>query len=704
MIFDPSNKRFEPPYPEVPVIENRVPHPEYDVRIDENKTGFAVVRKIDQQIIFDAQDVGALIFADQFLQLSALLPSKFIYGLGEHRADLLLNTNWQRFSMFNHDHVPEENTNLYGSHPFYLIMEKSGKSHGVFLLNSNAMGHQPFGYKTLNHTKEVWSRTREAGIPLDVQWNDLDYMNISNDFTYDKVNYKGLPEFVDELHKLGMHYVPLIDPGVSASEKPGTYPPFDEGIEMDIFIKNSSGKPFIGKVWNRVSTVWPDFTHPRSVDYWLQQLKNFHQEIAFDGAWIDMNEPSNFWSGSVDGCPNNHLEHPPYFPLGIHGGKLYFNTVCMSSSQFAGRHYDVHNLYGYTEAIVTRFALAVIREKRPFVISRSTFAGHGQLGGHWSGDIFSTWYDMKKTIPQLLNFNIFGVPLMGADICGFNGNTTAALCQRWSQLGAFYPFSRNHNTDDGIPQDPVALGPEVVESARKALLIRYSMLPYLYTLFWKAHVDGTLVARPLFFEFPDDENTYGIDQQFMWGSALMIIPVLEEGKTQVTAYLPDALWYDYYTLSLIKNNSSKVTFPAPLDTIPLLIKGGNIIPTQTPNTTTTESRKNDFQLLVALDKDGHAYGSLYWDDGDSMDPVGGQGYNFLNFTLVNSHLNSTVVKHGYEDKVLLASITVLGVQTPVKSVFVNQNYSHFTYDTINKFLKVENLNLPLFKNFTIYWE
>nr|CAD7408168.1 unnamed protein product [Timema poppensis] len=100
----------------------------------------------------------------------------------------------------------------------------------------------------------------------------------------------------------------------------------------------------------------------------------------------------------------------------------------------------------------------------------------------------------------MLNFNMFGIPLVGADICGFNGNTTPALCQRWSELGAFYPFSRNHNSEENIPQDPVALGPAVVQAARKSLLTRYSLLPFLYTLFWRAHVDGTTVARPLFFQ------------------------------------------------------------------------------------------------------------------------------------------------------------------------------------------------------------
>ena len=166
--------------------------------------------------------------------------------------------------------------------------------------------------------------------------------------------------------------------------------------------------------------------------------------------------------------------------------------------------------------------------------------------------------------------------MVGADICGFNGNTTAALCQRWMELGAFYPFARNHNTDDAIDQDPVALGPAVVEASRKALTARYRLLPFLYTLFWHAHVEGTPVARPLFMEFPLDRQTLSIDTQFLWGSALMIVPVLTEATDKVEAYLPGGLWYDFYDLQLASKGNRWTVLAAPLDTIPLLLRGKTV--------------------------------------------------------------------------------------------------------------------------------
>ncbi|XP_065342512.1 lysosomal alpha-glucosidase-like [Cloeon dipterum] len=758
-IYDPYHQRFEPPYPEVPKVKGKASKRDYDVVIDPAKFGFKIVRKKTNCTIFDTASTEGFTFANQFIQISSLLPTHLIYGLGEHRSTLRLSTHWERFTLFTHDSVPQERTNLYGSHPFYLMLEESGKSHGVFLLNSNAMdvilqpapaitfrtiggildfffflGPNPadvisqytevigrpymppywglgyhqcrFGYKTLAKTKEVLQRTIDAGIPIDTQWNDLDYMQRGNDFTWDSELFAKLPEFVDDLHKAGRHYVPLIDAGIASGEPKGSYAPYDRGMELDIFVKNQSGLPFVGKVWNKYATVWPDFTNPNTVDYWLNELGRLHSLLKFDGAWIDMNEPSNFYDGQKDGCPDNQWENPPYLPA-VQGGKLSYKTMCMSAIQFAGMHYDVHNLFGYTESIVTSFAMAEIRERRPFVISRSTFAGQGHFAGHWSGDVASTWYDMRKTLPQLLSFSMFGVPLMGADICGFNGNTTAALCQRWVQLGAFYPFSRNHNTDDGIDQDPVSLGPEVAESARVALKIRYSLLPYLYGLFWQATISGTTVARPLFFEYPHDTQTHDIDEQFLWGSAIMFVPVLDEGKTTVSAYLPKGSWYDFYNLQLLQADVGTGEWrqlQAPLGIIPILLRGGNVIPMQAANLTTTDSRKNPVELLVVPDVEGSASGIFYWDDGDSLNTFVEGHYSLANFTSGWGWFQSTPQWWGYQEKLTLGKVTFLDVASNVTSVTLNGKAAAFTCVLESKLLIVHDINIALSYPISIHWK
>jgi alpha-glucosidase (family GH31 glycosyl hydrolase) len=206
-------------------------------------------------------------------------------------------------------------------------------------------------------------------------------------------------------------------------------------------------------------------------------------------------------------------------------------------------------------------------DKRGIVLTRSTFIGVGQWAAHWLGDNYSNWGNLRQSIIGLMAFNTFGVPYSGADICGFGGDdVTEELCTRWQQLGAFYPFSRNHNAIGKKEQDPGIWGELSKQSTRDALNIRYTLLPYLYTLFYQHINMGHTVARALWHEFPTDQVALGIDRQFMWGSGLLITPVLDEGTVSVNGYFPlTARWYSYYdgreiiggNLAIVVNNGSQ---------------------------------------------------------------------------------------------------------------------------------------------------
>ncbi|XP_043284600.1 lysosomal alpha-glucosidase-like isoform X2 [Venturia canescens] len=758
-IVDALDKRYEPHIPiERESLPGNTANLKYSIEKSSRAPGFSIKSTSDDTVLLDSSIGGGFIFADQFLQISFRLnEGSVVYGLGEHRNRLRLSTKWQSQTFFNKDQPPTENANLYGSHPFALVMAKPGQYFGLLFLNSNAMdvilqptpaityrsiggifdfysfmGPSPsqvieqysrvigkpfmppywslgfhlcrFGYGTLDETIRVWNRTRAAGIPFDTQWNDLDYMKENNDFTYNTDKFGKLPEFVEHLHEIGMHYVPLIDAAISGSEANGSYRPYDEGIRRDIFIKEANSTlPFKGKVWNTRSSVWPDFTNPAALDYWHDMMNDMWRMFPYDGAWIDMNEPSNFYNGKINGCENNDRDNPIYVPRVV-GDVLATKTLCMNAQHYLGSHYNIHNTYGTSEAVATNRALTKIRGLRPFVISRSTWVGHGFYAGHWSGDIYSSWHDMKMSVAQLLNFGFFQIPMMGADICGFDGNTTEALCNRWSQLGAFYPFSRNHNSDDTIEQDPVAMGQLVVESTRKALTVRYRLLPHLYTLFFRAHAFGETVARPLFFEFSNDSATWDLDTQFLWGNSLMIVPVLEEGATRVTAYVPKGTWYDFYEKKRILSRGENYTLEAPLDTIPLLVRGGYILPAQTPSKTTTESRENPFELLIASDDLGLAEGELYWDDGDSLDATEKKNYRWLRFNLVNRTVSCIQAKPGkYAGKMTLGKVEVLGVVEPVTEVFVNDKKTRFIYDEARSYLTVQDLEVDLAHKMRLSW-
>jgi len=192
------------------------------------------------------------------------------------------------------------------------------------------------------------------------------------------------------------------------------------------------------------------------------------------------------------------------------------------------------------------------------------------------------------------------------------------MCQRWVELGAFYPFSRSHNGKGWLPQDPAAFDGQIIESSRAALNVRYTLLPYLYTLLADHVVNGGTVFRALWFEFPQDPATHGIDRQFMWGSGLLVTPVLDEGMTSVTGYFPDARFYSYYDGAEVSTKKGSVTLDAPLEFIPVHVRGGVIIPTQNPAVNTELSRQNPLGLIVPLDENSSASGTLYYDAGDNL--------------------------------------------------------------------------------------
>ncbi|XP_068764111.1 lysosomal alpha-glucosidase-like isoform X5 [Struthio camelus] len=713
-ITDAANPRYEVPL-EVPQAMKRAENPIYSVEFSRDPFGVLLRRRATGTVLLNTT-VAPLIFADQFLQISTALPSPFLYGLGEHRSNLLHSLNWSTLTLWARDVSPMESFNLYGAHPFYLVMEQGGDAHGVFLLNSNAMevalqpapaltwrtiggvldfyiflGPDPnmviqqyqqvigfpampplwglgfhlcrWGYGSSNETWQTVKAMRNYQIPQDAQWNDIDYMDGYRDFTFDPEKFASLPSLVEDLHKHGQRYVMILDPGISSTNPHGSYWPFDEGLRRGLFINTTQGQPLIGQ---------------------------------------DMNEPSNFMDGSEDGCPPGDLDNPPYVPA-VLGDSLSAKTVCASAKQSASVHYNLHNLYGLMEAKATASALVQIRGKRPLVISRSTFPSQGRYSGHWLGDNQSQWKDMYFSIPGLLSFSLFGIPLVGADICGFSGSTSEELCTRWMQLGAFYPFARNHNTQNEKAQDPTVFSPAARTAMKDVLLTRYSLLPFLYTLFHRAHLQGDTVARPLFFEFPQDVTTYGIDRQFLWGRSLLVTPVLEPGADSVMGYFPRGVWYDFYTGSSVNSSGEMLKMLAPLDHLNLHVREGAILPTQKPGITSEASRGNPLRLIVALSQSATAWGDLFWDDGESLDTFERGSYSYLVFNVTQNIFTSTVLHASAEATyVTIDTLSIFGVREPPSKVILNGQEKPFSY-LDNQVLTVSGLGLGLSQGFSLRW-
>lgn len=754
-IEDNSRERWEPPLELGPA--GKVTS-DFKVTLRRRPFGLTVQRRFRGQILFDSASMAApLIFADQFLQISTRLATTNVYGIGEQRRNFThdLRTGWERIALWTRDEAPTPKLNLYGVHNFMLGLFPDGSAYGLFLLNSNAqevmtqptpaltyrtiggildffvfngpspsdviqqyyslIGHpmmppywalgfqlSRWGYGSLDVVKKTLQRNLAANIPLDVQWNDIDYMSKYRDWTYDQTSYKGLPDFIAQLHAKNMRYVIIIDPGIS-SQYPGQYPPYDDGLAKGVFIMKADGSgPIIGNVWPG-DTAYPDFTATATSDWWCKLASDFHKTVPYDGLWIDMNEPSSFVAGSKEGCPGGSpLDNPPYIP-GVLDHSLQAKTICPSAKQNLSTHYNLHSMYGYFEAKVTNPILQrILPGKRVFLLTRSSFAGSGRYTFHWTGDNSAKWEDMYYSIGQILNFNMFGIPMVGADVCGFIGNTTEELCVRWMQLGAFYPFMRNHNTLGAREQDPAVWSGPAQAAMRSALQLRYSLLPYLYTQLFYATSNGTAVARPLFFEFSKEPATAGIDRQFLLGPALLVSPVLEPGATAVNAYLPKGRWCDIVTGASVRGQGAFKQLPAPLERINAHLRAGSIVPAKPdPVANTAAQRGQPYQLRACLDDQGRAEGALYADDGDSPLDTGASSH--IVFAAAISQLWTRPFTSGFGG-LSLGSLWVSGIQHGAPTnVTVNGKLAKFTYDTQNALLRVQGLSESLLKPVLVKW-
>ncbi|KAI0859720.1 glycoside hydrolase family 31 protein [Xylaria cubensis] len=580
-----------------------------------------------------------------------------------------------------------------------------------------------WGYQNWSVVQDVVDNFAKNEIPLETIWNDIDYMNAYRDFENDPVRYpydKGV-EFLDALHENNQHYIPIIDAGIYVP-MPGNqsdeYLSFDRGLQQNAFVSNPDGSLYVGQVWPGYCT-WADwigalFGESTTNQWWISEVTEYHKKIPFDGIWIDMNEVSSFCLGScgssdryygntgpefsreLAATDTRNVEFPPYAINNYHG-ELGGKTMSPNATHSDGTlQYDFRNVEGHLYLNATYYALLnIFPTKRPFIIGRSTFAGSGKHAGHWGGDNYSNWPYLYFSIPQALSFSLYGMPMFGVDTCGFTGNATEELCNRWMQLSAFFPFYRNHNEIHGTSQEPY-LWPSVIEASKKAMEIRYALLPYIYTTFYLSHSTGSTTMRAIAWEFPDEPWLAEADRQFLLGSSLLVTPVLEEGATTVDGVFPGVgsgtIWYDWYTQTRITDVEAgqNVTIEAPLGHIPLYVRGGSAIPMHEAGLTTTAVRASPWSLLVALDTKGEAKGEVYIDDGESVNP---EATAWVDFSVSKSALTAKL-SGDYKDENPLGYVTILGIEGDVSEVAFGETKldgESWHYDPATKVLKVDKL-------------
>ncbi|MEV7657688.1 glycoside hydrolase family 31 protein [Streptomyces anulatus] len=415
--------------------------------------------------------------------------------------------------------------------------------------------HARWGFGSEEEVRRVVDGYRERGLPLSALHLDIDHYDAHRVFTVDRARFPALPALAKELREDGVRLVSIVDPAVKA--EPGDAV-FDGGAavgERGAYVRDARGRVVVGEVWPGAS-VYPDFTDPLVRDWW-GSLYEERLAQGFSGVWHDMNEPVSFAAFGDPSLPRS--------------ARHVLEGV-------GGDHREAHNVYALAMARAGYEGLLRFRpEERPFLFSRSGWAGMQRYGGTWSGDVSTGWPGLRASLSLVVGLGLCGVPYSGPDVGGFDGFPSPELYLRWFQLGAYLPLFRTHAAIDAGRREPWEFGPEVLEHARAALVERERLRPYFVTLSQVARMTGAPYVRPMWWGAPGDRALRECEDAFLLGDALLVAPVLEAGTRRRAVRLPRGRWYDTAT-GRAYEGPGRVQVDAPLSRVPVLARAGAVVP------------------------------------------------------------------------------------------------------------------------------
>lgn len=549
-----------------------------------------------------------------------------------------------------------------------------------------ALGHHQcrYTYKDESDVKQVDAGFDAHNIPCDVIWLDIDHTEGKRYFTWDKTKFPAPREMQEYLRTKDRKLVVIIDPHIKVDKN---YSIYCEANSKKYFVMDKDGEEYQGSCWPGISA-YLDFTNPVVRNWYadkhgLDQYKD-STDILF--VWNDMNEPAVF------GAPELTMPKDA-----VHAG--------------GWEHREMHNLYGFYQQRAT--AEGLIRrsggKERPFVLTRSFFAGSQRYGAVWTGDNVADWGYLKISIPMLLNLSITGISFCGADVGGFVQNPDPELLVRWYQAGAYQPFLRNHSNTDTKRREPWLFGEENTRIIRESIHERYTLLPFWYTLFYMAHTKAEPVIRPLWVEFPEETNTFAIDDEYLIGEALLVHPVTEAGVTEVSVLLPGKgeVWYHLETLQRFNGDQILLT-SVTLDNIPVYQRGGTIIPRKTSvGRSTKHMETTSYSLHVALSSEKTATGKLFIDDGHSFNYQSKNQFLLRKFSVKDNTFSAVCAdeRGWYCTECLVEKIHIVGAGQPYCVTTLGPDMQEipvqFNYNVEKCLLIIENLQFNVGCDWTL---
>ena len=465
-----------------------------------------------------------------------------------------------------------------------------------------AMGNiaSRMGYHDQAEVKYVVDRFRRDSIPLDgiildLYWFGKTVQGTMGNLDWDKDNFNGPDEMLAHNKKNGVKTVLITEPFILTTSSK-----WKDAVKADVLAKTKEGKPFTYDFYFGNTGLIDIFKPEAKTWFWDIYKKLINQGV--DGWWGDLGEPE------------------------VHPKELQHST---------GSADEVHNIYGLEWAkLVYDGYKKDFPEQRPFILMRSAYSGAQRYGMiPWSGDVNRTWGGLYGQTEISLQMGMQGIPYMHSDLGGFAGNyEDDELYTRWLQYGVFQPIYRPHAQED-VPSEPIFKSLETKELAKKAIELRYQLIPYNYTLVYENSVSGQPLMKPLFFEDSSNKELLNVASTYFWGKNFLVSPVVEKGLKTQKVHFPNASnWFNFYTDQEIKGGQVVDVDTKP-EYIPTYVRGGSFIPMAKLVQTTDDYSLDEFEVHYFFDqtvKQSSDY--IYNDDGKTPDAFKKGMFEKINFS------------------------------------------------------------------------
>ncbi len=443
-----------------------------------------------------------------------------------------------------------------------------------------------FGYRSQDEVLDAAKKFRDLDVPvdaiiIDLYWFGKTVQGTMGNLAFDRDSFPEPRQMIEQLEEMGVKTVLITEPFIlTTSDR------WDEAVENEVLATDTLGNPatydfFFG------NTGLIDIVKPEARN-WFWDIYDDLIQLGVHGWWGDLGEPE---------VHPEHLQH------------------------YTGTANEIHNIYGHEWARLLHEGYEKhYPDKRLFNLMRAGYSGSQRFGMiPWTGDVARSWGGLQPQPEISLQMGLQGLAYMHSDLGGFAGNLVDdELYVRWMQYGVFQPVYRPHAQEE-VPSEPVFRSREALDLSRKAIELRYRLMPYIYTAAFQNSTAGLPFMRPLFYEEPGNHEIYKVAGTYLFGDDILVAPVMHPGAEEQPVWFPGrSSWYDFYTGKKYSGGQQKgVTTQR--ESIPTFVRGGAIIPMADLVQTTDHYSAEHLNLRLFYDEAVPYYSTfIYHDDGHTV--------------------------------------------------------------------------------------